>query len=212
MFKKVKIVMLPTNKEATIGDIIPVMKNTITIANCEPIKLKARHLYILSDDEINGGDWYYDTRDRLVSNSSLGVTQFSEKVIATTDISLNMKYDGKSSISENWDKKLPQPSQTFIEKYIQRYNEGNPIEEVMVEYEYNIDQHPDWIPSYNNPDDPPTISWDSPKIDPKTNTIIIKNMKDTWTRDEVIALIKLNTERLTNSWISSDIDWINENL
>ena len=31
--------------------------------------------------------------------------------------------------------------------------------EIFIECEKNTDQHPDWVPSYNNPDDPPTISW-----------------------------------------------------
>ena len=49
------------------------------------------------------------------------------------------------------------------------------------------------------------------KVD-KNNQITITKVKDSWSREEVIDLHKANCERLTNSYISSDIDWIEENL
>lgn len=47
---------------------------------------------------------------------------------------------------------------------------------------------------------------------PKDGTVIIHKIKDSWTREEVIELIKRNTERLTNQWLSNDIEWIEQNL
>ena len=56
------------------------------------------------------------------------------EVLATTDTSLkidNPNYDiGRLAYIT-----LPQPSQQFIEKYIESYNKGREIKEVLVEYE-----------------------------------------------------------------------------
>jgi hypothetical protein len=41
------------------------------------------------------------------------------------------------------------------------------------------------------------------------NPAIARNI---WTREEVIAIHKANCERLTNAYISSDIEWIEQNL
>ena len=106
---------------------------------------EAQHLYIISDDEIKDGD-YFLADNRLNTTSNKGLPNWvlckctkvknswvycneipdeghngdwCKKIIATTDESLN----------------LPQPSQQFIQKYIEEYNKGNIITDVLVEYD-----------------------------------------------------------------------------
>jgi len=132
-----------------------------------------------------------------------------KKIIASTDSTLGLSEVGKAGYSvDEFHSLILSLSQEFISLYIQEYNKGNQIKKVWVEYEDNGEE--DWIG--NNYDGEP--SWNE-KIELKVSpddTINIKLLKDSWTRDEVIALIKANTERLTNSWISSDLDWIDKNF
>ena len=106
--------------------------------------------------------------------------------------------------------KLPQPSQSFLEKYVKAYNEGKPITKVMVEYCYSYRKNSDG----NNigfPVHEPTIL----KINSKDNTITIKPIKDSWTREEVKQLIyKFATKCLNEKFdiCTQTTQWIEENL
>jgi hypothetical protein len=124
-----------------------------------------QHLYILSDDEIKEGDWYIKELFNTLKYDWYKVVteRFPndyKKIIATTDKSLD----------------LPQPSQSFIEKYVEEYNKGNVIAEVLVEYETATNQVPNGT----------TIDW--LKVNPKDNTITIKKVKDSWSREETVTL------------------------
>jgi hypothetical protein len=98
--------------------------------------------------------------------------------------------------------KLPQPSQQFIEKYIECYNKDEIITDVLVEYNSSndsLDYGGVYIPS-------------SLKINPKDNTITIKKLKESWTREEVVILLNKLNHTLN---IGSDLtleQWIEENL
>ena len=158
----------------------------ITIPNVE--LFKHQHLYIISDDEIKEGDWCYDKRPDengdlvdivyQVKNIEFELrTSTEKKIIATTDSSLwrpSHKYASDVIL-------LPQPSQQFIEKFIEEYNKGNMITDVLVEYELKI-THDGRI--NNN-----TKMWEELKINPKDNTITIKKVKDYYTREEVVKLL-----------------------
>ena len=118
-----------------------------------------QHLYILSDDEIKEGD-YFLADNRISQSSNSGKPNWivckctevkntwkycneipneghngdwSKKIIATTDTSIKI-FAGKGDICDLY-YNLPQPSQQFIEKYIEEYNKGEIIESIMVEYE-----------------------------------------------------------------------------
>lgn len=158
---------------------------------CRVVKLfkdldngKESHLYITSDDEIKGGDWFITTynkgklykADRITSlpgdkygnevwfgNSPTSTQQyFCRKVIATTDKSLT----------------IPSPSKTFIEKYC----ELSGIDEIDVEYYLPLGENPN-IPSFMQEKLSLKIS--------SNNTITIHPIKDSWSRDEVMKLMVL---------------------
>lgn len=127
-------------------------------------------LFIISDEEIKDKDITYDAMCEILIPIPFNVKAcpsklFSnyKKIIASTNPSLN----------------LPQPSQSFITKYIEEYNKGNVITEVMVEYEVNSKD----IIKFG-------ARGEHVKINSKDNTITIKKIKDSWTREEVIKLIK----------------------
>ena len=100
-----------------------------------------------------------------------------KKIIATTDSSLwrpSHKYASDVIL-------LPQPSQQFIEKFVEEYNKGNMITDVLVEYELKI-THGGRI--NNN-----TKMWEELTINPKDNTITIKKVKKSYTQEEVDRLL-----------------------
>lgn len=105
--------------------------------------------------------------------------------------------------------RLPQPSQSFIEKYVEEYNKGNIITEVMVEYT-------DWSETFNGVYmEENEEEW---KVNPKDNTITIRKIKDSWNREEVISLIKdamiTGVNIRDKNLIFNDVrdNWIDKNL
>lgn len=165
-------------------------------------------IYILSDDKIEDGDWCYDEYNKIIfQNKSIGTPGMSKKIIATTNTSLN----------------LPQPSQQFINKFIEEYNKGNMINDVLVEYdnlEYNgIKTYSNGILQFDNTTK--NSNYNKPKTD-KNNTITIKRLKENWNREElpekIIELCK-KFQRIKN-YNALDFDtnqtefkqWISNNL
>ena len=104
------------------------------------------------------------------------------EVLATTDTSLkidNPNYDIGRLAYIN----LPQPSQQFIEKYIEEYNKGNVITDILVEYEYLLD-------------DRAVLPYWNLKVNPKDNTITIKKVKETYTKEELCQILEKYTSFL----------------
>jgi hypothetical protein len=182
-------------------------------------KFTACHLYILSDEEIKEGDWFIANKGihkclevvkgdypyKVANQYNGGEIQYQSKhwignkIIATTDKSLviGREHDDTVPFPKMRDKCLPQPSQAFIEKYIAWWNQGDQLEEVMVEYEkdYSINEWKGgfegnrcqtcnkWYYGYS----PKPCDCCHPKI--KHNTITIKKVKDSWSKEEVIEVI-----------------------
>lgn len=198
MFERCKVVMLPTNKKSNIylelnnPEGMLIINNLISLYDRERFKdYFPQHLYILSDEEIKEGDcWAINkNNDTLYFLDSMGVYDSWLKVIASTDPSLN----------------LPIPSQSFIEEYTSEYTKGNKIEEVLVEFEA-YDGYP-----------PVSFMPDTLKVNPKDNTITIKRVKDSWTRDEVTNLCENAYDSGRYSIIHKDIEqtfdkWVKTNL
>tara|TARA_R100000951_G_scaffold114060_1_gene117471 strand:+ start:1128 stop:1967 length:840 start_codon:yes stop_codon:yes gene_type:complete len=138
-FKRCKVVILPTNNEAKLnknGDLVKYnnlilgglsggKKDELRIVNntLNTTHWKSQHLYILSDEEIQVGDWYYRDGESFVSKCDpvddedlkyIQTHSVFKKIIASTDPKLD----------------LPKPSKAFIQKYV----ELGDIDEVMVEH------------------------------------------------------------------------------
>ena len=213
MKKLAQVVMLPTNEKATVGSIVTRSSdNRMAIVNVltkdDPQPCIHQHLYILSDEEIKEGDWFVGFADgsikpfvKQADESTVEINNWqlnkkghssNKKIIATTNKSIILPERFPSFTY------LPQPSQSFIEKFLEEYNKGNVITDVMVEYES--------IGAYANP------KYDSDyqlKIN-SDNTINISIPKDSWSREEVTTLLySLNRDKEGNFDCTK---WIEENL
>lgn len=205
MFKEHSIVMLSTKKAVFpkciwLGRISGELHLDYSYPEgkiCDPIdhSMLPQNLYILSDETIKEGDWYYSLyhetilqcshKNQAISlNILYGNNVNKGKVIATTDKSL----------------KLPEPSEGFIKAFIKAYNSGNSITKVMVEYEYAkymqnsygcgcTEGFQELCANNIDGQDLCKIAIKL-KLNSKNNTITIKKIKDSWSRDEVLKLVK----------------------
>lgn len=216
-FKRANVIMLPTNNNLEFPYVaqnvfnkqLTIVNSTFAI-NCE---LQNQHLYIISDDQIKEGDWIYEnnynTISKAIYNNDILADKF-KKIIATTDTSLVLKscYECSKKLNSGFNcrcKKLPQPSQQFIEKYIESYNKNEVITDVLIDYEDYILQHMFKPQEYKQ----------RIKINPKNNTITIKKLKNNWNREEVINIFKacLQDCDSESGFRYDDFNsWIKENL
>lgn len=214
--KRAKVIMLPTEDRLSKSNLdfkdICLKDDKLYLGNSYELYQKRgahknsfgsqnQHIYIISDDEIKEGDYkiIYST----LSGDVLDIKQHQKdeqtpsnqkKIIATTDTSLSPQVWIKSIGYLS----LPQPSQQFIEKYIEAYNKGEIITDVLIEY--------DWV-SLNF-----EFFWKL-KVNPKDNTIIIKKLKDSWNREEIInKLKKFNCSVEIDMRENEFNKWIEENL
>ena len=132
------------------------------------------------------------------------------EVLATTDESLNLTFNnGKTDLKFV----LPKPSDSFISKYIEEYNKGNQITDVLVEYEKSYGLVQKGLPGFPEDD----ISWwyNKLKVD-SNNTITIKKVKDSYSREEIINLLYKYNDSIIDRYsqlTNKDLDnWIKENL
>jgi len=195
-FKRAQVIMLPTQLNTC--NLVPIIKyinGKLQYLNMEFTNnsLIGQHLYIISDDEIKEGDWILLPNKRITqipNNIKLKIpfNNFTKgyslsdckKIIATTDTSLKRAVP-QEQLGEKFNDyyPLPKPSQQFIEKYIEFYNKGEVITDVLVEYE--------WIDCLYHVEK--TTRKKVVKTNYKDNTITIKKLKDIWNREEVINLL-----------------------
>lgn len=218
-YKQHPIVMLPTNEKSII------VKNTMSIhiqsesnlylrqeaetTNPKNTSTINQHLYILSDDEIKEDDWIITDNiigqvigciDDNLHEVDLGWSTSQtrtdcKKIIATTDTSLMLHDNSKNNkcfgtqLSGKCPHVLPQIPISFIKYFIKQYNSRpfaqDVITNVNVEYESNY--------KTVNPD----------------NTINIKPIKDSYSRDEVIKIVR---KFFNEALIPGQDKWIEQNL
>jgi hypothetical protein len=184
MFKKCKIVILPTKKKASILYLEHIRKlnNPGELTKILPGE-KGYHLYILSDEEIKEDNWYLDDTNVIRQSVTSDKNYWSrrsnyKKIIASTDsLTMTEGYDVNTDMPIKYN--FPSIPQLFIDKYVSEYNKGNKIEEVMVEYE-QYDGYP-----------PVSFMSDALKVHYLDNTIYIKSTKDSWDRKEMINILKI---------------------
>jgi len=222
-FKRVKVIMLPTeNKINSLkgykdNSLLFQFKERYRTIEAEKPYVSNYHLYIISDDEIKEGDWFISEKySKPIQYPKYGTENQGnmKKIIATTDTSLTIQ----DTLNQNKIHYLSQPSQQFIEKYIESYNKGEVITDVLVEYENNYDLH------YYTP--PGGIeccekinNWKL-KINPKDSTITIKKVKDSWNKEELQPLKDYYEHSKqfvrSNDYREQDVQkifkWIEENL
>ena len=236
-FKKGKVVMLSTNEPSKIGNLATYQKRSLAKVIKEGINPKDStvqfwNLYIISDDEIKLFDWVYNNKENIVEQITSKTqlifvleenkeNQTFKKIIATTDSSLeisnNLDYNQLLPNRKDFKFYLPQPSQQFIQKFVEEYNKGNVITDVLVEYENKFDgkEYVDELDAYGYNKIKSIL-----KINHKDNNIIIKIAKDSWSREEVIEFGNKVKEYCKNGWKSDSLHrvffewdkWIEENL
>jgi hypothetical protein len=222
-FKRARVIMLPHNNINTtitkyLGSNLLSLNNDILASHTN------QHLHVISDDIIKEGDWYLepgvDLRPTKCEKLS-ELTKEDRKIIATTDKSLQFHtdYHGEVTIDETkkcYGYSLPQPSLQFIKKYIEFYNRGEIITDVLVEYEIDTiksactcnDNSSGCDSSYYDGEDfccrkrfPNGEYWDKtfkPKINSKDNAITIKKLKDSWNREEICKILEDFGNQATN--------------
>ena len=205
----------------------------------EDCVIKPQHLYITSDEEIKEGEYFLTNQndywkiqkcqkicdDGMIMSFEEEIAMFQEetyfvfkpenckKIISSTCTSLG----------------LPQPSQQFIEKYIEEYNKGNVIKEVLVEVILNEWKSKDFKPVIfhdidrliefgYNPKFNFTFKKGGLKLDSQ-NQITIRKKKNVWYREEVIELLHkslscnvTSSEKLNKVFHTQLDKWIEENL
>jgi len=157
MFKKCKVIILPSNERSKAGDLY-IKDNILSNIELGISNVVLQHLYILSDEEIKENDWCicnFKTGIEIRQNihgrigSTIGGAKYlyekCSKIIATTNKLLKIecsccrfKNNNSSVICDCTCNYIPKPSQSFIDKYIREYNKGNKIEEILIEYEEEI--------------------------------------------------------------------------
>jgi len=219
--------MLPTNEKVPYklnkGDICLNKKGVLEYIVNQPLNIPTilttpQHLYILSDDEIKEGDWCLHLITNNISQCHEKGSYYGDwkKIIASTDSSIVIDKEpyrvidyskgttNGVTIMKERDIIIPSIPQSFIDKYVSEYNVDNIITEVLVEYEKNFygyfDQGgEDWRLSL--------------KFNPG-NTINIKNLKNSWTRNEVIEILNKREKYIAHEltpFMSID-KWIESNL
>ena len=203
---KANVVMLPANSESIIwkykNKLQPLFKTSVLLPH--PEYGESQHLYIISDDEIKESDLpchiYHKGTNTMQKIDMVNVLKDAnkegKKIISATDSSLTNK-KRKSSLGGTFyiDKPLPQPSRSFIEKYIEEYNKGNIITDVLVECEIACNKcnsnlfEECW--SARECSRNYSENYLKPKVNSKHNTIYIHRIKDSWNREEVIEFGKL---------------------
>lgn len=217
-YQECDVVMLPTKNKALLYT-----KSNGNLANHNSLATMPldsigsnQHLYILSNDEIKDGDWYYqynpfgsvigkcDDKSPFVAKSSRYIWENKgKKIIATTDSSVKYPERFPSFVT------LPQIPQSFIEHFIDSYNKGNVISKVLVEVEGGCLNFENGICTEMCDN---MFCRANLKLNQNNEISILTEQKQMFSREEVEDLI-WNYKNCVNKneFINTD-NWIKENL
>jgi len=189
-----------------------------------------QHLYFTSDEEIKKGDWFIFRDDNTYLKQCNGFTDNTHiKVNSDNEFGYgdwNKVYCHKIIRSTDKSLSLPEPSKEFLELYCKRYNEGNKIEEVLIEYEEGKMLYQNRICSCGNilspmEDSPheccgsydysykPVFDRDILKVNPD-NTINIKPIKETWNKEEYLLDLQYYMEYCKFNGYVTPQQWLDE--
>ena len=147
------------------------------------------------------------------------------EVLATTDTSLIINdwlKTKENNIQGEYESSnyLPQPSDQFIQKYIEEYNKGNIITDVDVLYE-SYCKHGNNCPSKGDYNKQHLCDVDYRlKVNMENNNVTIKKIKDNWNREEIVEFGEKIREYCKNGYKSDSLHkvfyewdkWVEENL
>lgn len=186
------------------------IKNKVVIIPSEATKdtiLSAQQLYVTSNEEVKYNNWclhknpfYAIDKGHIEKpifctlNNTFSIQEHWRKIIATTDCELGYG-DNVGAFYH-----LPQLSQQFIEKLIERYNKcHNQIIDVLVEYE---------TVNYCTFENGNMMSTkEIPKVNPD-NTINIKLIDRIYTFEEVVELLKqFNKDTQKHNSLNDAVDY-----
>jgi len=197
-FKRAQVVILPTQDEDSTLEIDDLSINILSLESKRYVHKHPQHLYIILDDKIKGDDWFiynnivYQCKSikngwRIVTTKGHEINNtLCNKIIVTTDSSLTIKHiNNNEPGSPYYEENLPQPSQQFIEKYIESYNKGEVITDVLVEYEEYNHHHINYNTDGRSIKNASSTWRTRLKVNLKDNTITIKKVKDSWNREEI---------------------------
>jgi len=141
MKKTLKVIMLPTDgisniytsKEKTPKGIEYVLKYGDGYQN-NGLNSSYQHLYLVSNEEIKEGDWWYNERIGVGNNWNIveGFTSEFKKVEATTDKSLKKIIFVDLDTKEEVKQPLPQIPESFVKYFVKQ---NGKVDEVEVECE-----------------------------------------------------------------------------
>lgn len=207
-YEKSKVVMLPTEKASE----LTIFKSKYGLFRGSLIDIKdfnrgdksfqPQHLYFLSDEEIKEGDWVLVGKTVMQASEPYRLEEV-KKIIATTDSSLTVDYYD-AAYNELNKQSLPRPSNEFLKKYCKLGG----IDEVLVAY-------------INHEEETGEIAHSDAELEyylkvAPDNTITIKPIKDSWSREEVIHLLNRAFSYSRSFGMSRDKEqtdkWIKENL
>jgi hypothetical protein len=187
---KCKVIILPSNEIGNGAIFVDSVDQGCLVINPKNTKVNRKdceykHLYLVSDREIKEGDWFINANTEQVDQYNThsfiegSMTVDDKKIEASTDSSFN---DDIKVLNREYVKALnsllPVIPDSFVEKYVN--HQGN-IEEVYIDMEnYFID---DKLPSLG------TTEYFKAKTNPDKTCIICPDEKQTFTREEVEAII-----------------------
>lgn len=168
-WKECDIVMLSTSRENNPIIAAPDNKTFMSLYQESDKKyegMKPQHLYILSNEQINEGDWigYPNLKNWVPVQYLKGdLTGLEKKIIASTDSSLTVEMIGSQVLNRNKScedygfksgvgllshvrvESLPKLPEDFIKKYVES---NGSIKQVLVEYEEKVEFSPTWEQDY----------------------------------------------------------------
>jgi hypothetical protein len=229
-FKRAQVVKTTTdNKENALkgyNDNSLIFKHTANYKTIEAEEgfTKFFHLYVVVEEEIKDG-WFYNPHSghihKIGIHSDLKYINRNKclKVIASTDTTLVSNpthYADGTKRAFHTTEYIPQPSQQFIEKYIESYNKSEFITDVLVEYEKVVEMRqgypkPSTINSKTEWNYDKIISYNL-KVNPKDNTITIKKLKDSWNLEEMCSNMQYYMEHCKRAGYITPHQWLKENL
>lgn len=241
-YKECRLVFFNTEESAKFKELSVTPHDKLELSN-----FKGRNtyndrieLYILSEESIQPNDWHEEfySPHRILQNTTKEIldSRFGNKVIASTDPSLG----------------LPQPSEKFIQVYIDAYNKDKKIAKVLVEYGYQEHIKEGTIVEIASPfkhyhigdqitirdychldtssvsviigglklyGETGAIKLIGKHLEPKLkdNNIIIKKVKNSWSREEVKQLFEAHDRYINTLFNVSHlkqytVQWIEENI